>query len=392
MDLDAQARAWLYRNARRVASDACLGVVLLIAGAVAIWAAGDFGLGTASHLGAGVYPRVLGWLLLVIGIVALLRAAVVHNADDARRSLSGVASITAVVLAAAFAPAEWIQRFGPPDWLLRFGPADFLAIMLLMLAVAITLARASRMRAVGMVLLGLLIGTIGIDLNTGVERFTMGVDSLADGIMVETAALGFAVADGALCVVSPSWLLANYARKVGHRFAAQPRLPFDLLLRVTGALVAAAAFYAAYVLGDSEWPVGQIVAFAALGVACQIFDWNRLVLLMALALGPQLEENIRRALLLANGDLMVAFNGPIGGTVLLLVIVILMVATALSAWSMLAARRQKSAWCEERLARLHRSTFALSGARCLGLSACACRVSCQCDDWRSTRSHAPAPT
>src|SRR5215468_10322037 len=139
MDLDAQARAWLYRNARRVASDACLGVVLLIAGAVAIWAAGDFGLGTASHLGAGVYPRVLGWLLLVIGIVALLRAAVLRNVDHARWSLSGVAWITAIVLAAAFAPAEWIQRFGPPDWLLRFGPADFLAMMLLALALAIML-------------------------------------------------------------------------------------------------------------------------------------------------------------------------------------------------------------------------------------------------------------
>ena len=78
---------------------------------------------------------------------------------------------------------------------------------------------------------------------------------------------------------------------------------------------------------------------SVLGIACQIFDWNRLVLLMALALGPLLEENIRRALLLARGDLMVAFNRPIGGTVLLLVIVILMVATVLS-WSMLDARRR----------------------------------------------------
>ena len=339
-DLDARPRAWLYCSRLRAASDACLGSVLLIAGAVAIWNAASLGLGSASHLGSGDYPRVLGWLSFLIGIAALLRAAFLRNVDHARWGLISVGLITAFVLAADFAP--WLLRSGAPEWLLRFGPVEFVTILLLTLAVAITLARASRIRAVGMVMLGLLIATIGIDVNTGIFRFTMGLDSLADGIVVSVVVLGFAVADGALCVVSPSLLLAIYARKVGYRLAAGPRLPVDLLLRLAGALLVAAAFYAAYVLEGSGWPVGQIVAFAALGIVCQIFEWNRLVLLIALALGPQLEENIRRTLLLVTGDLTLYFNRPLAVTVLLLVIVILMVAMVHSAWSMLAGRRPAS--------------------------------------------------
>jgi hypothetical protein len=341
-DLDARPRAWLYGSVLRAASDACLGAVLLIAGAVAIWNAASLGLGSASRLGSGDYPRVLGWLSLVIGIAALLRAAVLRNVDHARWSLTSVALITALVLAAQFAPQQWLLRFGPPEWLLQFGPAEFVTILLLTLAVAIALARASRIRAIGMALLGLMIAAIGIDVNTGIFRFTMGLDSLADGITISTVVLGFIVADGSLCVLSPSLLLASYARKVGHRLAVGPRLLVDLLLRVAGVLLVAAAFYAAYVLEGSGWPVGQIVAFAAFGIACQIFDWNRLVLLIALALGPLLEENIMRTLVIARGDLTIYFNRPIVGTVLLLGIVILLVAAVLSVWSMLAGRRPAS--------------------------------------------------
>src|SRR5262249_43202711 len=339
-DLDARPRAWLYGSVLRAASDACLGSLLLIAGAVAIWNAASLGLGSASRLGSGDYPRVLGWLSFLIGIAALLRAAFLRNVDHARWGLISVALITAFVLAADFAP--WLLRSGPPEWLLRFGPVEFVTILLLTLAVAITLARASRIRAVGMVLLGLLIAIIGIDVNTGIFRFTIGLDSLADGIMISTVVLGFAVADGALGVGSPSLLLASYARKVGYRLTAGPRLPIDLLLRLAGALLVVAAFSAAYVLEGSGWPVGQLVAFAALGIACQIFEWNRLVLLIALALGPQLAENIRRALLLVRGDLTVYFNRPIAVTGLLLAIAILMVSMVHSAWSMLAGRRPAS--------------------------------------------------
>ena len=341
-DLGARPRAWLYGSVLRAASDACLGAVLLIAGTVAIWDAVSFDFGSASRLRPGDYPRALGWLLLVIGIAALLRAAVLRNVDPARWSLASVVLLTALVLAAQFAPQQWLLRFGPPEWLLQFGPAEFVTILLLTLAVAIALARASRIRAAGMVLLGLLIATIGIDVNTGIERFTMGLNSLADGIKISTVVLSFIIADGSLCIPSPSLLLASYARKVGHRLAVGPRLLVDLLLRVAGVLLVAAAFYATYLLEGSGWPIGQIAAFAAFGIVCQIFDWNRLVLLIALALGPLLEENIVRTFVIARGDLTIYSNRPIVGTVLLLGIVVLLVAMVLSVWSMLAGRRQLS--------------------------------------------------
>jgi len=66
--------------------------------------------------------------------------------------------------------------------MLQMGPSDLVMLMLLELAIAIALARASRVRALGMVLLGLLLGTVGTDVQTGAARLTMGVEELADGI------------------------------------------------------------------------------------------------------------------------------------------------------------------------------------------------------------------
>jgi hypothetical protein len=115
------------------------------------------------------------------------------------------------------------------------------------------------------VLFGLLIATIGVDVETGVERFTMGLDSLADGVMLLTVVIGFAVADGVLGVVSPSLLLASYACKVGHRLVAGLSLPIDLIVRVACALLIAAALYLAYLVEGSGWPLEQIAVFAAFG-------------------------------------------------------------------------------------------------------------------------------
>jgi TctA family transporter len=243
------------------------------------------------------------------------------------------------VIAALILAVELAVRLWGSNVALLFGPAELAAIIALQIALAVALVRSSRIRAIGMVLLGLLIAGIGADVETGVERLTMGFDSLGDGVSLATVVLGFAVADGVLGVASPSLLLASYARKAGHRLTTPLRLPVDLLLRVAGALLIAAALYAAYVLEDSGWPVEQIAAFAVLGLACQIFDWNRLVLLIALGLGPLLEENIRKAHLIARGDLTIYLTRPIAAIVLALAAAIVAVAIVLSVWSTLARRR-----------------------------------------------------
>jgi TctA family transporter len=337
---DQQPHAWLQGRVMRAATDAGLGLALLCAGAAAIIAAGGMNLGSGPRLGSGFFPTIIGWLLVAVGIAVLLRAVLLRNKDDARWSLTSVAIITAAVLSAGFAARQWGENFVLNfNFALNFGPSEFVTFMVFGLAVAIALARASRLRAAGMVLLGLLIATVGLDLQTGIERFTMGLDSLADGISDVTVLLGFAAADGALCAASPLLLLASYARKVGRRLAGKPSLLVSLLLRVAGLLVVAAAFFADYVFEGTGSPTGQIAVFAVFGIACQLLGWNRLVLLMALGLGPLLEENIRRALLLSNGDLSTFLRWPISGTLSLLAAAVLTVAVVLSACRALPRRQ-----------------------------------------------------
>ncbi len=331
---DQRPHALLAGSAMRAASDAGLGLVLLCAGAAAILAAGGMILRRGFALGPGFFPTVIGWLLVAVGIALLLRAILLRNRDDARWSLTSVAIITAAVLFTEFAMRQWVVNVA-----IYFGPPEFVTIILFELAVAIALAQASRLRAAGMLLLGTLIGTVGSDPEMGSERLTMGLNFLANGIALVTVMLGFAAADGALCAVSPSLLLASYARKVGRRLAWKPRLPVSLLLRVAGVLLVAAAFYADYVFEGAGYPVGPIAAFAAFGIASQLLGWNRLVLLMAMVLGPLLELNIRRALLISRGDPATFLRWPISGTVLLLAAAILAFAIVLSAWRALPRRR-----------------------------------------------------
>ena len=79
---------------------------------------------------------------------------------------------------------------------LLFGPADYFALMVLGLSLAIMLARGSVLKALIMIVLGLLLSTVGQDLETGRERLTLGVASLADGIDFAVLAMGvFGIAE-----------------------------------------------------------------------------------------------------------------------------------------------------------------------------------------------------
>jgi putative tricarboxylic transport membrane protein len=73
---------------------------------------------------------------------------------------------------------------------LLFGPAEYFSLMVLGLAFATVLARGSVFKAVAMVVLGLLLATVGTDLETGDERLTFGVQRVADGIDFAVLAMG----------------------------------------------------------------------------------------------------------------------------------------------------------------------------------------------------------
>jgi putative tricarboxylic transport membrane protein len=73
---------------------------------------------------------------------------------------------------------------------LKFGPADYFSLMVMGLIFAVALARGSVLKALAMVCLGLLFGTIGSDLESGEQRLTFGLLELADGIEFATLAMG----------------------------------------------------------------------------------------------------------------------------------------------------------------------------------------------------------
>ena len=79
---------------------------------------------------------------------------------------------------------------------LSFRSPEYFSLMVLGLLAAIVLAHGSVVKAIGVVLVGLILGTVGIDLNSGVERFTFGIVGLSSGFEFVAIAMGlFAFAD-----------------------------------------------------------------------------------------------------------------------------------------------------------------------------------------------------
>ena len=73
---------------------------------------------------------------------------------------------------------------------LLFGPADYFSLMVLGLMFAVVLARGSVLKAIAIILVGILLSTIGTDLESGEERLTFGWTEIADGLDVAVIAMG----------------------------------------------------------------------------------------------------------------------------------------------------------------------------------------------------------
>ena len=74
---------------------------------------------------------------------------------------------------------------------LQFGPAEYFSLMVCGLVAAVVLAHGSLVKAIAMVVLGLLLGLVGTDVNSGARRFDFGLAGLIDG--VEFVALSMAI-------------------------------------------------------------------------------------------------------------------------------------------------------------------------------------------------------
>ena len=112
----------------------------------------------------------------------------------ARRGRAGVALFTAgfgsffagcvatLVLAAFAAPLAELA--------FKFGPAEYFSLMVLGLIGAVVLASGSLVKAIGMIVLGLLLGLIGTDVNSGAARYSFDIPELTDGIGFVAIAMG----------------------------------------------------------------------------------------------------------------------------------------------------------------------------------------------------------
>jgi len=82
------------------------------------------------------------------------------------------------------------------DLALRFGPADYFALMVLAFVTVASLLGASALRGLTSLFFGLGLGLVGIDLQTGQARYTLGVPEMLDGVDVVIVVVGlFAVGE-----------------------------------------------------------------------------------------------------------------------------------------------------------------------------------------------------
>ena len=79
---------------------------------------------------------------------------------------------------------------------LKFGPAEYFSLMVLGLICATVLAHGSVVKAIIMILTGLLVGIVGTDVNSGTLRFTFDIPELSDGVSIIALFMGmFGVAE-----------------------------------------------------------------------------------------------------------------------------------------------------------------------------------------------------
>src|SRR6266498_3517589 len=292
---------------------------------------------------------------------------------------------------------------------LKFGPAEYFSLMVLGLLGAVVLAHGSLVKAIAMIILGLLLGIVGTDVISGAARFAFGIPELTDGIGVVVVAMGlFGFAEiitnlestekreivatkvkglwltkeqfrqawpavlrgtglgsvlgvlpggGAMLSSFASYTLVKKIAKDPSQFGkgaiqgvAGPEsannagaqtsfiplltlgIPENAVMALIGMwvkllqvpyrlLYPAILLFCAigvYSVNNTSFDVQMTAFFGLLGVVFAKLECEPAPLLLGFVLGPLMEENLRRALLLSRGDPTVFFTRPLSLTMLLL--------------------------------------------------------------------------
>jgi TctA family transporter len=103
-----------------------------------------------------------------------------------------------------------IAAFAPPltELAFKFGPAEYFSLMVLGLIGAVVLASGSLVKAIAMIVLGLLLGQINTDVISGVPRYSFDIPELTDGLGFVSIAMG---------VFGFGEIIANLGQPAEHR-------------------------------------------------------------------------------------------------------------------------------------------------------------------------------
>lgn len=139
--------------------------------------------------------------------------------EMARQGRAGPALATAAIgsFFAGCVATVVVAMFAPPlaEVALKFGATEYFSLMVFGLVAAIVLARGSLLKAIEMVLLGLLLGLVGTDVNSSVLRFTFGIPELTDGIGFVAVAMGLFGIVEIVTSLEPKEMSQVFTKKVG---------------------------------------------------------------------------------------------------------------------------------------------------------------------------------
>jgi TctA family transporter len=140
----------------------------------------------------------------------------------ARKGRAGAALATAGISSfiAGCVATQLLAAFATPmaELAFNFGPAEYFSLMVLGLVGAVVLASGSLVKAIGMILLGLVLGLVGTDVNSGVARYSFDIPELTDGINFVAVAMGLFGFAEIIANVEQREHRETFTNKVTHLF------------------------------------------------------------------------------------------------------------------------------------------------------------------------------
>lgn len=311
-------------------SNYTLGGLLLLLGIAVLL--GGYAQGLRDFASAEFFPALIALCMCVAGVWIALAGWLTRDIPPFRWTWVTLLIAGAIGLALTIALTMYFART-----FLLLGPPEYAATIFLLLAQAVAFARRAHLRALGMVLIGLLLSTVGLDIITGRMRFTFGLEPLYDGLGILIVLPGMLiVSEAMLYLVSPQRWAAAFSWIAGKK--PEPGRALVFFLRVLAVIAIIASVWLAYANSRLLSDVVLLFVFGFFGVVCLLCGWNRIVLLFAFYYGAQLEQSLRQSLVIADQSFSI-FLRPESRLLVALGLVVLAIAFALWFWRLVNLRK-----------------------------------------------------